>query len=344
MSDEIENTDIEDENVPPKASEAVVSEQGDGDTSDADFDSPVRIEPEVDVDALIVNLDGYEGPLDVLLDLARSQKVDIRKISMLTLVEQYLTFVEAARRKDLELAADYLVMASWLTYLKSKLLLPKLEEDGEEPTADEMAARLAFQLQRLEAMRKATEDLYKLPQLGINVFARGCPEGVRVTRTPEWQADLFDLLKAYTTQRVATVERDYKPQKPKVFTLEDARQRLSRILGAIPEWQELRALSPLRDVDAPESSVVASAFHAALEFAKEGHLDMRQLGHFEPIYIRKRADASVDNGGGEGGSVTSLPEPGTESGSDDGQDFDVDIGPDDETSAIGAGIAVADAV
>ncbi len=278
---------------------------------DEEFEAPVRNQPVVDVDALIINLDGYEGPLDVLLELARTQKVDIRKISMLALVEQYLLFIEAARQSNLELAADYLVMASWLAYLKSKLLLPKPEENGEEPTADEMAARLAFQLQRLEAMRKATENLYKLPRLGINVFPRGCPEGVRVTRTPDWQADLFDLLKAYTTQRVATVDRDYKPEKPKVFTLEDARVRLSRILGMIPDWQELRGLSPLQDVDAPESSVIASAFHAALEFAKDGQIDLRQLGHFEPIYVRRReAEGEAGSNEENTGSISNLPEPG----------------------------------
>ncbi|MEQ8749998.1 MAG: ScpA family protein, partial [Amphiplicatus sp.] len=149
------------------------------------FDAPVRGEPspaDSAIDALIVNLDGYEGPLDILLELARTQRVDIRKISMLALVEQYLAFIEAARVRDLELAADYLVMAAWLAFLKSKLLLPVIGDSGDEPTADEMAARLAFQLQRLEAMRKAADALLHSPQLGINVFPRGAPEGVRVRR------------------------------------------------------------------------------------------------------------------------------------------------------------------
>ena len=260
------------------------------------FDAPVRGEPlsaDGAIDALIVNLDGYEGPLDILLELARTQRVDIRKISMLALVEQYLAFVEAARLRDLELAADYLVMAAWLAFLKSKLLLPVIGDSGDEPTADEMAARLAFQLQRLEAMRKAADALLHSPQLGINVFPRGAPEGVRVRRKSDWQASLFELLQAYTRQRVAAVDRTYTITPPKVFSVEDARARLERILGAIPEWTELRQLVPHREVDAPVASVTASAFNAALEFAKNGRLDIRQLAHFEPIYVRRRADGEA---------------------------------------------------
>ena len=253
------------------------------------FDAPVRTtETDADIDALIVNLDGYEGPLDVLLDLARTQKVDIRKISMVALVDQYLAFVDAAKQRNLELAADYLVMAAWLAYLKSRLLLPVDEEEGDEPTADEMAARLAFQLQRLEAMRNAVEALQAMPRLGINVFPRGAPEGVRITRIPEWKADLYELLQAYATQRIAAVDRDYKVDPPKVYSIELARQRLERILGAIPEWAELRALTDANDVDAPESSIIASAFNAALEFARDGRLELRQMAHFEPIYVRTR--------------------------------------------------------
>ena len=279
------------------------------------FDAPVRTVPqnEADITALIVNIDGYEGPLDVLLDLARAQKVDIRKISMLALVEQYLAFVEAARQRDLELAADYLVMASWLAFLKSRLLLPQAETEEGEPTADEMAAQLAFQLQRLEAMRSAADALYNLPRLGVNVFARGAPEGVRVTRTPEWQAELFDLLKAYTTQRIKTVDRNYKIEKPKVFTLEEARQRLSRILGAIPEWSDLRLLAPVKEVDAPVSSVMAGAFHAALELAKTGQIDLRQVRHFEPIYVRTRPEQEpVTTSDAQNGAVVPLTDAGTE--------------------------------
>jgi segregation and condensation protein A len=254
-----------------------------------DFDAPVRADAvDEDIDALIVNIDGYEGPLDVLLDLARHQKVDIRRISMVALVDQYLAFVEEAKQRNLELAADYLVMAAWLAYLKSKLLLPVGDEDGDEPTADEMAARLAFQLQRLEAMRNAVEALQGRPQFGIDFFPRGAPEGVRIKRTAEWRADLYDLLRAYTTQRISKLDRDYHVDPPKVYTIEMARLRLERVLGSIPQWTELRSLVHASDVDAPETSIVASAFNAALEFAKDGRIDLRQLGAFEPIYIKNR--------------------------------------------------------
>lgn len=272
------------------------NEEAGGDDSDAAFEAPVRAEAEEDVDALVVNIDGYEGPLDVLLDLARHQKVDIRRISMVALVDQYLAFVEEAKKRNLELAADYLVMAAWLAYLKSKLLLPVGDEDGDEPTADEMAARLAFQLQRLEAMRNAVEALQQRPQFGIDFFPRGRPEGVRVKRTADWQADLYDLLRAYATQRIGKLDRDYHVDPPAVYSIEMARLRLERILGTIPEWTELRSLAPVSEVDAPESSVVASAFNAALEFAKDGRIDLKQLDAFEPIYIRTRSGDDERNG------------------------------------------------
>lgn len=261
------------------------------------FDAPVRSMPgeaqdagDAAIAALIVNIEGYEGPLDVLLDLARHQKVDLRRISMVALVDQYLLFVEAAKARNLELAADYLVMASWLAYLKSKMLLPAADDKEGEPSADEMAARLAFQLQRLEAMRKAVDELQNLPQLGYEFFTRGAPEGVRVAHKPDWQADLLDLLKAYATQRIAAVDREYHIEPPAVYTVEAARQRLERILGSIPEWTELQSLTRSSDAKAPPASVLASSFNAALEFAKAGRIDLRQLGAFEPIYIKARTD------------------------------------------------------
>lgn len=264
---------------------------------EAPFDAPVRADDGPDIDALIVNLDGYEGPLDILLELARTQRVDIRKISMLTLVDQYMAFIAAARARSLELAADYLVMAAWLTYLKSKLLIPAPDDGSGEPTADEMAARLAFQLQRLQAMRKAAAALFALPQLGLDLLPRGAPEGVRVLRTPLWQADLFELLRAYARQRVGAVDRTYKIDPPRVWTIEEARARIERMLGSIPDWTELTRVAPFREIDAPVTSVVASAFNAALEFAKNGALEIRQLGAFEPIYVRKRRDAPDDSRG-----------------------------------------------
>ena len=260
------------------------------------FDAPVRGAPAANIDALILNLDGYAGPLDVLLDLARTQRVDIRKISLITLVDQYLDFIAAARARSLELAADYLVMASWLAYLKSKLLIPQPVGADGEPTADEMAARLAFQLQRLEAMRKAAESLLNLPRYGVDFFTRGAPEGVRVLKSPLWQAELFELLQAYARQRVAAVDRTYKPEPPRVWSIEEARARIERLLGAIPDWTPLARLTPPREIDAPVTSVVASAFNAALEFAKNGAMEIRQVAQFEPIYVRRRAGAIPDGG------------------------------------------------
>lgn len=248
-----------------------------------DFDQPVRVTPESD--DFLVRLDGYEGPLDVLLELARRQKVDLRQISVTALVEQYLEFIEEAKRRDLELAADYLVMASWLTYLKSRLLLPAPKSDGEEPTADEMTARLAFQLQRLDAMRKAAEELTDRPQLGLEVFPRG-QQDLKVETRTEFSADLYDLLKAYTTQRVRTIEPVFHRDPPPVFALEAARQRLETLLGSIPDWCLLATIGGGEGGPAPKRSVVASNFSAALEFAKSGAIELRQSGPFAPIYLR----------------------------------------------------------
>ncbi|WP_233508698.1 segregation and condensation protein A [Parvularcula marina] len=249
---------------------------------DENFDEPVRAEP--DPEDFLVQLDGYEGPLDVLLDLARRQKVDLRHISVTALVDQYLAFIEEAKKRDLELAADYLVMASWLTFLKSKILLPSPKEDGEEPTADELSARLAFQLQRLDAMRKASEDLHALPQLGVDVFARG-QEGLRVETQTSFTADLYDLLKAYTTQRVRSIPVTYHRDPPPVYALEAARERLERLLGEMPDWCLLATVGG-GDGRAPARSVVASNFSAALEFAKSGSVELRQSAPFSPIYLR----------------------------------------------------------
>ncbi|WP_207764886.1 segregation and condensation protein A [Hyphococcus luteus] len=285
------------EHIPQMAAPVNEAEPENGAENADAFDEPVRVTTTDEaIDALVVNIEGYEGPLDVLLDLARHQKVDIRKISMVALVDQYLQFVEAAKERNLELAADYLVMASWLAFLKSKMLLPAVEDDGDEPTADEMAARLAFQLQRLEAMRKAVDDLQALPQEGIDFFPRGAPEGVRVTHKPDWQADLLDLLKAYATQRIAAVDRDYHIEPPAVFSIEAARARLERILGSIPEWTELSTLTKTYEAQAPGVSVLASSFNAALEFAKAGRIHLRQVSHFEPIYIKARPEDAEEGG------------------------------------------------
>lgn len=233
-----------------------------------------------------MRLDGYEGPLDVLLELARRQKVDLRQISVTALVEQYLAFIEEAKKRDLELAADYLVMASWLTFLKSKLLLPVPKVDGDEPTADELSARLAFQLQRLDAMRKASEELLARPQLGIDIFPRG-QEGLRVETDTTFTADLYDLLKVYASQRVRNIEPALHRDPPPVFALEAARQRLEALLGEMPDWCLLATIGG-GDASVPSRSVVASNFSAALEFAKSGAVELRQSSPFSPIYLRAR--------------------------------------------------------
>ncbi len=248
--------------------------------------------------ALIVDVDCYEGPLDVLLMLARAQKVDLKKISILALVEQYLAFITAAKEMRLELAADYLVMASWLTYLKSKLLLPEQDKESDQPSGEELAARLAFRLQRLQAMREAGARLMARDRLGINVFARGMPEGLRVVRTPAYQSTSYDLLKAYSDQRIRTVShQDLKVKRAPVFAIEEARKRIERMFGAISDWSTLDALMPDGWLNTPLQGVSleqkhrtakASTFTASLELVKDGHMEIKQLVHFGPVYVRKK--------------------------------------------------------
>ncbi len=248
--------------------------------------------------ALIVDVDGYEGPLDVLLMLARAQKVDLKKISIVALVDQYLRFIEAAKRLQLELAADYLVMAAWLAYLKSRLVIPDLEKKEEELTGEEMAARLAFQLQRLQAMRDSGARLMARHRLGRDVFTRGMPEGIRLVRTPVYQASIYDLLKAYSEERIRGITHDdLKIRRAPVFAVEDARKRIERLFGTIQDWSQLDSLLPegwiaqSTEEASPEQrrrTARASTFTASLEMAKDGHVQIRQLEHFGPVYIRWR--------------------------------------------------------
>lgn len=243
-------------------------------------------------DALILDLDGFEGPLDVLLVLAREQKVDLAQISILQLADQYLAFVQRAREKRLDLAADYLVMAAWLAYLKSRLLLPQPAEQ-EEPSGEEMAAALAFQLRRLEAMREAGKRLMARPQLGRDMFARGAPETVDVVLIPVYQATLYDLLKAYAER-----SRRKKPTKLTIaatvdlYSVDEAIQRLRRILVGLPDWQALASFLP--DNLKPGlgmRSAVASTFAASLELVRQGRVAIRQDKAFGPIYVRRRREA-----------------------------------------------------
>jgi segregation and condensation protein A len=257
----------------------------------ADFEAWEAAEDAVGTpEALIVSLDGFEGPLDVLLALARTQKVDLAKISILALADQYLLFIAEARKLRLELAADYLVMAAWLAFLKSKLLLPKETGADDSPSGDELAARLAFRLKRLEAMRNAAAALMTRKRLGRDVFARGMPEGVRTIRVRQYTGVIFDLLKAYAEQRRRTVKRVHVVPRRTVWSIKDARQRLEAIVGQLSgEWMELeKYLEQYRDNPDVARTAVASSFGAALEMAREGMVEISQAEPFAPIYMRKR--------------------------------------------------------
>lgn len=242
-------------------------------------------------EALIVDVDGYEGPLHVLLALARSQKVDLTKISVLKLAEQYLAFVQQARRRSFSLAADYLVMASWLAYLKSRLLLPKTEQPkADEAPAEEIAARLAFRLAKLDAMRRAAEALKALPQLGQTVFGRGDPEAIKVIPSSHIEGDLYGLMSAYIAQRTKQATSRYTPATPVAFPLEEARERLRRLLPELGRWTPLAGLAPLGggSQSPTRASYLASTLSAGLELVKEGVLEARQLEAFADIYLKTR--------------------------------------------------------
>jgi segregation and condensation protein A len=259
------------------------------------LDFPAAASAAEDGEALIVDVEGYEGPLHVLLALARSQKVDLLKLSVLKLAEQYLAFVQEARKRRFSLAADYLVMASWLAYLKSRLMLPKPERPkAEEAPAEEVAARLAFRLAKLDAMRRAGEELKARPQLGRDVFARGDPEAIKVVPSGKIEGDLYALMSAYIGQRRKEAARHYTPQTPKAYPLEDARERLRRLLPDLERWTPLTGVAPLGSPDHGPSraSFVASTLSASLELVKEGALEARQLEAFADIYLRSKARAS----------------------------------------------------
>ena len=239
-----------------------------------------------DGEGLVLDIDGYEGPLHLLLELARKQKVDLARISILELAEQYISFIKTAQDLRIELAADYLVMASWLAYLKSRLILPKDGPEEQLPEADELAAHLAFRLQRLE-----DDD-------------RGVPtvvhEGLRSRTTPLWGAEIFDILQAYGNSRSRSLIKNHKLPRPLVLSLEGARSRLKRAIMGLSsdseDWRSLESLLPTQDEfdeDIPVSSIKASSLLASLELSKEGHLELRQTGAFAPIFVRG-ADRKVD--------------------------------------------------
>ncbi len=240
-------------------------------------------------EALIVDVDGYEGPLDVLLTLSRTQKVDLRQISVLQLAQQYLAFVEQARTLRIELAADYLVMAAWLAFLKSRLLLPPDPEE-EGPSGEEMAAHLAFQLERLQAMREAAAQLMARDRLGRDVFARGIPEDVTRVREVRYTASLMDLMQAYARLRTRDEFRPYAMDRESIYTLEAALERLREMVGFAGTWTDLARYLPAEFMaDGPRRrSATAATFAASLELVKEGRVEIRQAETFAPIELRRK--------------------------------------------------------
>ena len=240
-------------------------------------------------EALIVDVDGFEGPLDLLLTLSRTQKVDLRKISVLQLARQYVLFVEKAKALRLELAADYLVMAAWLAFLKSRLLLPP-DPTEEGPSGEELAAHLAFQLERLQAMRDAAARLMARDQLGRDFFARGQTHEVKRTRRVTYSATLLDLMQGYARIRTRDDFRPFVMDREKVFTMEQALERMRGLIGFAGDWGDLTSYLPEGWGDDPvmRRSATASTFAASLELVKEGHLEIRQSEIFAPIELRKR--------------------------------------------------------
>ena len=246
------------------------------------FEAPVR-----DDETLNLCLDGWEGPLDLLLNLARVQKVDLAQISILALVEQYLAYLEGARKLRLEIAADYLVMAAWLAYLKSCLLLPRDPEA--DPSPEELALRLQLRLQRLDAMREAGARLMGRDRLGRDVFARAAPEGLRLVRRSAWQVTPFDLFAAYGVVKARTQPAMHVIPDRRVMTLEDALTRVSRLVGAQLDWTVLESFLPASEDSAFLRSALASSFVAALELARQGRVEIAQDEAFAPLMVRRAA-------------------------------------------------------
>ncbi len=255
--------------------------------SDDAFDAPARSQ------TFVVDIDGYEGPLDLLLALVRDHKLDLAKISILELARQYLDFIEAARTLRLEIAADYLVMAAWLAFLKSKLLLPD-EGNEDEPSGEELAAQLAFRLKRLEAMRAAGSQLLNRNRLGRDFFAHGMPQGIKLVRNSEYDANVYDLLKAYSLQRqrnaIDTIQFAARP----VWSIQDARERLERLLGMTVDWLPIDELVA-QFIESPELSrtALASSLSAALEMTREGKAELRQEKAFAPLFVRQRTEQTA---------------------------------------------------
>ncbi len=242
-------------------------------------------------EALIVALDAFEGPLHMLLELARAKKVDLARVSISDIADQYLAFIESARATQMELAGDYLVMAAWLALLKTRLLIPKPKLAEDEPDPEELADALRQKLLRLEQARKNADLLRHLPQLGSEFFVNGAPQPVAVTKTVQWKAELYDLLKAYAMDRTRTLRRVHRPRPRRAYPLAEARTRLERILDEIKDWRPIQAVTPPAESGEeapPPSSYLASVFGASLELAREGKMDLRQAEAFAPLFLRAR--------------------------------------------------------
>jgi segregation and condensation protein A len=261
-------------------------------TSWPDGEGAVRVS-EADADELIVDVGGFEGPLDLLLELARTHKVDLAQVSILALADQYLAFIERAKVMRIDVAADYLVMAAWLAYLKSRLLIPQ-PPDATEAAPQDMAARLAFRLQRLAAMRQASEGLMSRPHLGQHVFARGESQPLVVEVTREYSDNLIDLLKAYAERRQKKVVRQtYTVKRQLTWSIKEARDAIERMMGAMDDWGTFdHWLERFLATKETRRSVRASSFTASLELARDGRIELRQEEAFRPIYLRRRNSVS----------------------------------------------------
>jgi segregation and condensation protein A len=249
--------------------------------------------------ALVLDLDGFEGPIDLLLNLAREQKVDLTRLSILALAEQYLAFIAATRDLRLEIAADYLVMAAWLAFLKSRVLLPEPPEDDEGPSGEEMAAALGHRLQLLAAMQRAGAALMERDLLGRDVFPRGAPEGIPRIDRPVYGLSLYELLNAYGISHRRLHSEFLNVEPPSLYSLDEALRRLGRLVGHVPEWRELAAFLPdeFRG-DIFRRSALAATLAAVLELARAGRIDLRQENAFGPIHLRSRPGSSPSSSSG----------------------------------------------
>ena len=247
-------------------------------------------------DALLVALDAFEGPLHVLLELARARKVDITQMSVGDIADQYLAFIAEARAANIELAGDYLVMAAWLTLLKSRLLIPKPQLAEDEPDPLQQAAALRDKLARLELARAGAKRLDELPQLGRDVFLNGQPRQTLITTQTAWRADLYELLNAYCAERSKSVrKRAFKTFVRRAYPLETARKRLEQALKQLEEWRAIDAVAPAAEIGPaapPPESYLASTFGAALELAREGKMELRQAEAFAPLFVRARQEVN----------------------------------------------------